>query len=183
LFPFDRKNREQRAAKTQLRESQIARKITRETKANLRKTALSACAALLTLCLEATAQSYSIDWYKIAGGGGLSTGGVYSVNGTIGQQDAGGPMTGGNYSLTGGFWSLISVVQIPGGPVLTITRSGASVNISWPSPSAGFVLQQNSTVNNAPGWVNFTGTINDNGTVKSVTMTPPTGNLFFRLKQ
>ena len=34
-------------------------------------------------------QQYSIGWYKIAGGGGASSGGVYSVNGTIGQPDAG----------------------------------------------------------------------------------------------
>jgi hypothetical protein len=32
------------------------------------------------------AQSYSIDWFTIDGGGGTSTG-VYSVSGTIGQQD------------------------------------------------------------------------------------------------
>ena len=70
---------------------------------------------------SAHAQQYSIDWYKIAGGGGTSTGGVYSVSGTIGQHDAGGPMTGGNYSLTGGFWALISVVQTAGLPLLTIT--------------------------------------------------------------
>ena len=48
-------------------------------------------------------QAYSIDWYKIAGGGGTSTNGQYAVTGTIGQPDAGGAMTGGNYSLTGGF--------------------------------------------------------------------------------
>ena len=35
---------------------------------------------------NATAQSYSIDWYKIAGGGGTSTGGTYQVSGTIGQR-------------------------------------------------------------------------------------------------
>ena len=45
---------------------------------------------------SARAQSYSINWYKVAGGGGTSTGGTYSVSGTIGQHDAGGPMTGGN---------------------------------------------------------------------------------------
>jgi len=37
-------------------------------------------------------QQCSIDWYKIAGGGGTSTGGVYSASGTIGQPDAGGAM-------------------------------------------------------------------------------------------
>src|ERR1039458_1945409 len=72
---------------------------------------------------NATAQSYSIDWYKIAGGGGTSTGGTYQVSGTIGQPDAGGAMTGGSYSLTGGFWSLYAV-QTPGAPLLTITYIG-----------------------------------------------------------
>jgi hypothetical protein len=60
------------------------------------------------------AQSYSIDWFTIDGGGGTSTGGVYSVTGTIGQPDAGGLMSGGNYTLQGGFWS-IQAVQTPGG--------------------------------------------------------------------
>jgi hypothetical protein len=32
----------------------------------------------------ANAQSYSIDWHTIEGGGGTSTGGVYSVSGSIG---------------------------------------------------------------------------------------------------
>ena len=60
----------------------------------------------LLLGLFASAQNYSIDWYKIAGGGGVSTSAVYTVSGTIGQHDAGGPMIGGSYSLFGGFWSL-----------------------------------------------------------------------------
>src|SRR5207237_460684 len=41
------------------------------------------------------------------GGGGTSTGGGYSLSGTIGQPDASSftsPMSGGNYSLVGGFW-------------------------------------------------------------------------------
>ena len=78
----------------------------------------------LTIPVAGLAQQYSVDWYKISGGGGTSTGGVYSVSGTIGQQDASGPMTGGSYSLTGGFWALISVVQTPGAPNLIITFAG-----------------------------------------------------------
>ena len=92
------------------------------------------------------AQSYSIDWYKVAGGGGTSTGGTYSVSGTIGQHDAGGPMTGGSYSLTGGFWALISVVQTPGLPNLTITFVGPnSVKVSWPN-TGSYTLLQNSNL-------------------------------------
>ncbi len=140
------------------------------------------CFLLSVFCFSASAQ-LSIDWYKVAGGGGTSTGGVYAVSGTIGQPDAGPTMSGGNFSLTGGFWSLISVVQTPGAPLLTITRSNNTVTVSWPSPSTGFVLQQNNNANNVAGWSTFGGTINDNGTIKSMTISPLTGNLFFRLKQ
>lgn len=130
----------------------------------------------------ARAQSYSIDWYKIAGGGGTSSNGQYTVSGTIGQHDAGGPMTGGNYSLTGGFWSLISVVQTAGSPTLTISHVGNNIVVSWPSPSTGFTLEQNSSI--GAGWVTSGYTITDDGTHKSITIIgPTTGNLFFRLKQ
>src|ERR1017187_4895147 len=72
-----------------------------------------------SICLRAFGQEYSIDWYKVSSGGGTSTGGVYSVSGTIGQPDASGAISGGNYSLTGGFWALYAV-QTPGAPLLTI---------------------------------------------------------------
>jgi hypothetical protein len=124
------------------------------------------------------AQSYSIDWYKIAGGGGTSTGGVYTVSGTIGQHDAGGQMTGGSYSLTGGFWSLISVVQTAGMPNLTISQVGNQAIVSWDSAVTGWTLQTN--VNLAtPTWGNYLGPIGNN----RATNASPKGNLFFRLKQ
>ena len=48
---------------------------------------------------------YDLSWYTIdSGGATLSTGGTYSLGGTIGQPDAG-SMLGGSYTLTGGFWS------------------------------------------------------------------------------
>ena len=43
----------------------------------------------LVSCLLASAQPYATDWSTIDGGGGTSTGGGYSVRGTIGQPDAG----------------------------------------------------------------------------------------------
>jgi hypothetical protein len=132
----------------------------------------------------ASGQQYSINWFKVAGGGGTSAGGAYQVSGTIGQHDAGGPMTGGNYSLTGGFWSIITVLQTPGAPQLTINFNSQTptVTVSWPSSATNYVLQQNSDLSTA-NWSNFGGTVNDNGTTKSVTISLQSGNLFFRLKQ
>jgi len=128
----------------------------------------------------ARAQQYSIDWYKIAGGGGTSTGGVYSVSGTIGQHDAGGPMSGGNYSLTGGFWALISVVQTPGAPTLYISHSGNTVTVYWQNVS-GWSLQQNANLATA-SWTTSGGVTTSNGT-NYLSLSSPPGNLFFRLSR
>ncbi len=127
------------------------------------------------------AQQYSIDWYKIAGGGGTSTGGTYQVSGTIGQHDAGSTMTGGSYSLTGGYWALISVVQTVGLPNLTIKFVGPnSVVVSWPD-TGSYTLQQNANLALANGWTTSGYTITSSNGTNSITITPPTGNLFFRL--
>ncbi len=128
---------------------------------------------------SASAQSYSIDWYKVAGGGGTSTGGTYAVSGTIGQHDAGGPMTSGSYSLTGGFWALFSVVQTPGAPTLYITVSGSTVTVFWQAVS-GWTLEQNNNLAVPTGWSASGGVTTSNGT-NYLNLTPPTGNLFFRL--
>ena len=126
-------------------------------------------------------QSYTVDWYKVAGGGGASTGGTYQVNGTIGQADASGAMTGGSYSLTGGFWSIISVVQGAGLPNLVIVPNGPnSVQILWPATGT-YTLQQNNNLAANTGWATSSyGITTANGT-NSITVTPPVGNLFFRL--
>jgi len=132
-------------------------------------------------CLRAWGQSYSIDWYKISGGGGTSTGATYQVSGTIGQPDASQQaMTGGNYSLVGGFWTVYAV-PTPGAPTLTITHSGNTVTISWPVGSGGFALEQNNSVANPIGWSTYGGTVNTANGTNSITVTSPTGTQFYRL--
>lgn len=51
---------------------------------------------------------YDLTWSTIdSGGATLSTGGSYALGGTIGQPD-GGVLSGGGYTLTGGFWGGVS---------------------------------------------------------------------------
>ena len=108
---------------------------------------------LLSSVIISSAQ-YSINWFTIDGGGGTSTGGVYSVSGTIGQPDANHlPMTGGGFSLTGGFWSLVAV-QTTGAPTLTIVSTGAGLaTISWTPPTPGWILQESLSLSPA-AWGN-----------------------------
>jgi hypothetical protein len=145
---------------------------------------LAFCFSILhsSFCLRAWGQ-YSIDWHKVAGGGGTSTNAQYSVSGTIGQPDAG-SMSGGNYTLQGGFWGVVAAVQTPGAPLLTITINPqlSTINISWPSPSTGFGLQENLDLNPA-NWSAVPPTNTDNGTIKSIVVPAGPGNRFYRLKK
>jgi hypothetical protein len=126
------------------------------------------------------AQTYSIDWFTVDSGGGTSGGGVYALSGTIGQPDAGPAMSGGNFSLTGGFWSLLAV-QTPGAPLLTISLTSTNtVMVSWPSPSTGFGLQQNTSLN-TPNWTTPSESVTDNGTNEFIIVNSPTGRRFYRL--
>lgn len=129
------------------------------------------------------AQNYLIDSYTIDGGGGNSSGGIYQLSGTVGQPDAGAKLTGGNYSLTGGFWSMLVAVQTEGAPLLKVQLSGANtVAVFWTASSTGYVLQQNSNLNTT-NWVNVVQTPSNDGTNKTVLIPSPTGNMFYRLKK
>jgi hypothetical protein len=67
---------------------------------------------LSTTASMQTGGGYDLTWSTIDGGGAMfSTGGSYSLGGTIGQADAG-ALSGGSYTLTGGFWSGMTGSQI-----------------------------------------------------------------------
>jgi len=130
----------------------------------------------------ATAQNFTLHSFTIdGGGGGTSAAGTYSVQGTIGQPDAG-TMSGGSYQLAGGFWTLATALQTPGAPMLKIVSVTGGVRVSWSSPSGGFVLQQNSDLNSTT-WANVPGVPADDGTNKTVVITPATGHLYLRLQK
>ena len=138
--------------------------------------------AMALITKAALGQSYAIDWFTIDGGGGASAGGGYSLNGSIGQHDATTvTMSGGSYSMTGGFWSLVAV-QTPGAPLLKIffTATNTAV-ISWPSASTGFTVQQQNGQLNPTGWTTAPQTVADNGTNKYIIVNPPTGTRYYRL--
>src|SRR6266446_6003750 len=117
--------------------------------------ALSLCTFGLS---NASAQSYSIDWFTIDGGGGTSTGGVYTVSGTIGQPDAG-HMSGGNFTIDGGFWGIIAAIQTPGSPLLRVVLTSTNtVIVAWPVASTGFSLQENASLGTT-NWSNVTNTV------------------------
>jgi hypothetical protein len=131
-------------------------------------------AALIVLTGSGRAQ-YAIDWYLIDGGGGTSSGGTYTLSGTIGQPDAG-TSSGGTYTLQGGFWPGIVVPSTGEAPTMFIQLAGVNVTLSWSPSTPGFTLEQTDSLG-APTWSpgpagNPTASITPSGTAR-----------FYRLKR
>jgi Immunoglobulin I-set domain/Immunoglobulin domain len=122
------------------------------------------CILHSAFCLRATGQTYSVDWFTVAGGGGTSTGSIYSVSGTFGQPDAGQPMAGSGYSVTSGFWSLYA----PVGPVLVTTPPTNTLAVAGSSPVLSVTLS--GTPPFSLQWY-FNGTPLSNATNATLTLT------------
>jgi len=57
-----------------------------------------------TALAQGPQQTYDLSWWTVDGGGAtFSSGGGYSLGGTAGQPDPG-VLSGGAYTLGGGFW-------------------------------------------------------------------------------
>lgn len=125
-----------------------------------------------------SAQTFSIDWFKIAGGGGTSTNGAYALTGTIGQSDAGPTMAGGGFSIVGGFWVVPEAVQVEGAPTLTITRATPGfATISWATNSLAYALEETWSLS-PPNWTNSA-----SGTTNTVTVPIIGAAKFFRVRK
>jgi hypothetical protein len=71
----------------------------------MKRAAILVVLALFLLAGTALANGpYELLWYSISGGGSPSGGGQYTLSATVGQAAAD-SMSGGQYSLSGGFWS------------------------------------------------------------------------------
>jgi hypothetical protein len=134
----------------------------------------------LLVCNSAFAQ-YSIDWFTVDGGGGTTSVGVYEISGTIGQPDAG-TLIAGDYEVDGGLWSDLETVPGPGTPGLTITGVfHGLVMITWPAPSTGYVLQENTDLATT-NWLVVTNPPTVVNGQMLITISPNVGNRYYRLR-
>ena len=145
-----------------------------------------ATAFLLSAAASALSQNYSIDWFTIDGGGGTSSGGSYAVSGTIGQPDAG-SMSGGAYTLVGGFWGAIQAIQTAGAPLLSVeTLLNGTVRVFWPSSATGFVLDQATALAVTPTATTWTPAVfpyQTNASQISITTAPSPAQKYYRLRK
>jgi len=129
------------------------------------------------------AQVLSVNPFTLDGGGGTSSSsnGLFRIDGTLGQPDAG-RMSGGPFSVLGGFWSMVSIVPTGGAPKLTVEREAKSnaLIVSWPSPSSGWRLEQNQDLTQGT-WKPMNQPPVDDGARNLILINPPVGQVYFRL--
>jgi hypothetical protein len=79
-------------------------------------------------------------------------------------------------------YSLTLFTFAPGGaPLLAIFPTATNtVVVQWPSPSSGWMLQENTDLTPS-GWGTASDTIYDDGTNRFIVVDPTAGNLYFRL--
>ena len=97
--------------------------------------------------LAMTGGDYDLSWSTIDGGGGRSSGGPYTLTGTIGQPDAAWS-AGGDYELLGGFW--------PGGPLCFVDfQHFARFAQYWLEPGAGSPADLYEDLDNEVNWLDL----------------------------
>jgi len=128
------------------------------------------------------AQNFAIPSFTVDGGGGTSSGGTFSVSGTIGQPDAAPVSAGGTFAVTGGFWSALQLVQTPEAPVLAFRGTGGTVQVFWPANAPGWILQTSPSMA-AGTWTDVSGApaVSGPDQFHSFVITG-TARLFFRLR-
>src|SRR6478672_2069536 len=138
--------------------------------------------SLLGLAAYQALAQYNFDFFTLTGGAGISTGGVYMANVTVGEPFTG-TVTGGPYRLDAGFWSIVTATQTSGDPALTVVLTSATtVLVCWPSASIDFILEQNPDLGTS-NWSPVTQQPTDDGNVKCVSLSPTGGGVFLRLKK
>lgn len=128
---------------------------------------------------------FAVDRSVISSGGGTSTNGAFSITGTLGQPDAGPRLTGGVFTVDGGFWGAVTLQQTPGAPLLTLQHLKVSGTLffSWPITAESYVLDSSPLVGPAASWTPVSASVQLDGQHRTVTLPQQPGQRYFRLRQ
>ncbi len=141
---------------------------------------LAIAAGLVTVLVAWSAPDSSSR--SIASGGGTSSGGSFTISGTIGQADAG-LAAGGAFAVEGGFWGGAYAVQSVAAPFLSITGVGANFLFIWSDANGSFVLESANSLTAPVTWTFVPNAPVDSNGQRSVTLPGTSGVRFYRLRK
>ncbi len=119
---------------------------------------------------------------SIASGGGTSSGGNFTIIGTIGQADAG-LSAGGAFAVEGGFWGGAYAVQSIEAPFLSVAGAGTNALFTWPDANGSFVLESANSLTAPVTWSLVPNAPVDSNGQRTVTLPGTSGIRFYRLRK
>ena len=91
------------------------------------------------LLVSGAAAQYSLEWTALGGGGGESAAAEYRIEGSVGQAEAGGSMSGEGFSLDGGYWTFPDETVVL--PEMTLTFESGFTVLRWLEPTFSVSLE------------------------------------------
>lgn len=140
-----------------------------------------------TFAAVAIGQEAALNWTVLSPAAGTSTAGKYALTGTAGQPTVA-RLNSRDYTLDGGYWSIVAAIQEPGAPELSVRLTTTnSVVVSWPMTWPGWVLTEAPELP-AAAWTDVLTepievAVADDVVVKQVVVTPPVGSRFYKLRK
>lgn len=95
------------------------------------------CIGCLALASAGLHAQLAISSYTVDGGGGRSSGGSFTLAGTIGQPDASEPLVVDPFGLTGGFWADAALVALTGYPAWAVENIAPGLDASFHGDADG----------------------------------------------
>lgn len=131
------------------------------------------------------AQNFAVDRFALSGGGGTSTNGGLRVVGSMAQPDAAPRLVGGSFAVDSGFWSVVSVVQTPGAPLLSLLLVKASGTwfFSWPLSDLNYTLESSPVLGPLAIWTSVSEPVQTGVQYRFALLPPMAGQRYFRLRQ
>lgn len=133
------------------------------------------------LILGPQAQSLTLDWITVDGGGGTAVGSGLELQISIGQPDAG-MARGGPYVLDTGFWPdpFVWATTVP--PALSVGRTPDGLALSWPAALGPVVLERAVLLGRGGAWDAVPVEPVPVGQDLRVVVSPGAGTAFYRLR-
>ena len=134
-----------------------------------------ACLSLAVIC----GSDYSVSAPQLSYINGNAKAGRYSISGAPPNALPSNAMHRGGYTVIGQLSGIISLVQTPGSPRLTLERdSDNTLVLSWESEPPGFVLEVS---NDLSVWTIVVATPQESGSIRSFRISRLAGDSFYRL--
>lgn len=128
-----------------------------------------------------SAAEFELEWAVLVPAVETSQGGDFELTATLGET-ADSRLAGGDFALSGGFWSLVNLGKSPEAPGLSAHLEAGSLVLTWPvAGTDGFRIEEARDLTFPLNWMPLSDTPQTSQGVRFLRLPLQPGNRFYRL--